>query len=47
LALLAETIYHKPRLGCVTYWEQDQKRTQTDIENILIKTIETLKGVAA
>ena len=47
LAALAEAIYGKPRLGCVTYWEQDQNRTQADIEKLLIETIETLKRVAA
>ena len=47
LDLLAETIHGKPKLGLITYWEQDEKRTQGDVEAVLIETIETLKGIAA
>lgn len=44
---LAETIFCQPKLGLITYWEQAPGRTTTDVEAVLIKTIETLKGVAA
>lgn len=47
LAVLSQTIHGKPTLGMIGYWEQDEKRTQTDVEAVLIETIETLKGVAA
>lgn len=46
LNLLAETIHDKPRLGLITYWEQDENRTQADIERVLIETIETLEVAA-